>query len=113
MGNRVSAIDSSILDAILHDPPPAPKRSLLAKILTFFSFFQLALARFKVPLFRELREQVWGLDEDEYNQSFGAKERQQHEEHGKGEGLKPIGDLGYSGSVRTQSLQAILGSSKS
>ncbi|KAK3061629.1 hypothetical protein LTS18_005766 [Coniosporium uncinatum] len=99
MGNRVSAINTSILRAIFHEPSTAPKRSLLAKILTFFSFLQLALARFKVSLFGELREQVWGLDEGEYNESFGGKEGQQRKEHGKGEGLKPIGDLGYSGST--------------
>lgn len=89
MGFRDKRISKSVLRAIFHGR--APKIGLLARILAFFSIFQLTLARYKENLFKKLRTDVWQLDEDEYRESFREAE--------KGGSLKSVGDLGYSGSV--------------
>ncbi|KAJ9666773.1 hypothetical protein H2201_003177 [Coniosporium apollinis] len=89
MGFRDKRISKSVLRAIFHGR--APKIGLLARILAFFSIFQLTLARYKENLFKKLRTDVWQLDEDEYRESFREAE--------KGGSLKSVGDLGYSGST--------------
>ncbi|KAF1989209.1 SAICAR synthase-like protein [Aulographum hederae CBS 113979] len=91
MGNRETYISKSILRSLFHEPPIAPKQTILARILTFFSFFQFALARFQAELFKELRLKIWQFEEDEYRESFRSDDTS-----GK---LKPVGDLGYSGST--------------
>jgi hypothetical protein len=67
---------------------------LLARILAFFSVFQLTLARYRDEVFRKLRNESWGVDEHEYTESFRSPSK------GKRTDLKSVGDLGYSGSVR-------------
>ncbi|KAL8389165.1 hypothetical protein RB599_010533 [Gaeumannomyces hyphopodioides] len=78
---------------------------LLHAILAFFSFFKLFLARYRAADFRNLRSNVWKLDEDEYNGSFrqtAHDDDSRQRRRGKGKErarLKPVGDLGYSGST--------------
>jgi len=93
MGYRDRKISLSILTAIFPSADPG-HISLLARFIAWFSLFQLVLTRYQASLFKHLRTEVWRLDEDEYNESFRRSD-------GKKGGLKPIGDLGYSGSVRT------------
>lgn len=88
---RQRQISRSILRAIFDDTI-ADTRSILAHILAFFALFQLLLTRFRHATFKKLREDVWGIDDDEYRESFQAA-------HQRGE-LKAVGNLGYSGSVR-------------
>ncbi|KAI6357310.1 hypothetical protein MCOR25_007697 [Pyricularia grisea] len=92
---RSSLISASIQEAIA-SPNDATKRRnklfrLLFWIIEFLSLLRLRLARYRPADFRALRKHVWKLDEDEYICSFqpGADES----------ALKPIGDLGYSGST--------------
>ncbi|KAF2083331.1 SAICAR synthase-like protein [Saccharata proteae CBS 121410] len=90
MGLRNNRISRSIVRAIFRDPEHQ-QRSLLARILSLFALFQLALTRFNAAVFKKLRNEVWGLDEEEYRESFRSG--------GKKGGLNPVGDLGYSGST--------------
>lgn len=90
MGFRDARISRSILNAIFHDKPK--DASLIARICAFFSFLQLVLARFRPRVFQHLRKDVWKLDEDEYRESFRSADK-------SGASLKPVGDLGYSGST--------------
>ncbi|KAF2404336.1 SAICAR synthase-like protein [Trichodelitschia bisporula] len=89
MGQREVSVCKSILRAIFHDYKD--KRTLLLRIFAFFTFFQIRLARYREELFKKLRTDIWGLDENEYRESFRS-----HERKGK---LKAMGDLGYSGST--------------
>lgn len=90
MGRRQTLISSSILKAIFLDRSDDNK-TLLGRILAFFSIFQLTLSRYKADLFRKLRTEVWQIDDNEYIESFKGS--------GKKAVLKAVGDLGYSGSV--------------
>jgi len=93
MGRRQRLVSTSILRAIFRyrssDKPP----SLIARILAFFSFFYIALSRYRAAIFKKLRNEVWHIDEDEYIESFRSPSR------GKKTDLISIGDLGYSGST--------------
>ena len=91
MGRRDALVSKSILLAIFDDRRDDKKKTLLARILAFFSLFQLALSRYKDELFKQLRTDVWQIDDAEYRESFRRNDRKAR--------LKPIGDLGYSGSV--------------
>jgi hypothetical protein len=91
MGRRDNQISISILSAIFHDQNHDDRRTVLGRILAFFSFFRIILARYKDELFERLRVDEWEIDEDEYRESFRS--------NGKDEKLKAVGDLGYSGSV--------------
>lgn len=97
MGRRQRLISASILHAIFspktaHGPDYYP--NLLARILAFFSIFHLSLARYRAALFRKLRTEIWGMEDEEYTESFRSPSR------GKRTDLISVGDLGYSGSVR-------------
>jgi hypothetical protein len=92
MGRRDTLISKSILRALFHDPAEEDKRTLLASILAFFTFFQLKLSRYKADVFKDLRHTTWQLNEDEYKESFRQKDK-------RGGGLNAAGDLGYSGST--------------
>lgn len=98
MGRRQRLISTSILRAIFVTKPVNNEEdaqpSLFARILAFFSFFQLSLARYRVRIFKKLRNESWQIDEDEYTESFRSPTK------GKRTDLKSVGDLGYSGSVR-------------
>ncbi|TLS26550.1 hypothetical protein PpBr36_05490 [Pyricularia pennisetigena] len=92
---RSSLISASIQEAVSErDATKRPNKlfRLLLWIIGFLSLFRLRLARYRPAEFRALRKHVWKLDEDEYIGSFqrGA---------GDGSALKPVGDLGYSGST--------------
>jgi hypothetical protein len=96
MGRRQRLISTSILRAIFK--PSASKNadkqpSLLARILAFFSVFQLALSRYRATVFKKLRNEIWEVEEEEYVESFRSPS------HGKRTDLISVGDLGYSGSV--------------
>jgi hypothetical protein len=90
MGRRDNLISKSILHAIFRDRKTS-KRTVLGRILAFFTVFQLHLVRYKDDIFKRLRDEVWEMDEDEYRESFRGQDKR-----GK---LKSVGDLGYSGSV--------------
>ena len=90
MGIRDARISRSILRALFSDSNH-DNRGLLARIFSFFALFQLVLARFCGTAFKCLRKDAWGLDEDEYRESFRMADKR-----GK---LDSVGDLGYSGSV--------------
>lgn len=96
MGRRQRLISKSILRAIF-SPKKAygtdERPSLLARILAFFAVFNLALARYRAGLFRKLRNEIWGIEEEEYKESFRSPS------HNKRTDLIAVGDLGYSGSV--------------
>lgn len=100
MGRRQRLISTSILRAIFVTKPASndeiAKPGLLARILAFFSIFQLTLARYRDQVFKKLRNESWQIEEEEYTESFRSPSK------GKRTDLKSVGDLGYSGSVRTQ-----------
>jgi hypothetical protein len=89
MGLRDRAIAREIYKAIFDDEQG--NANILRRLLAFFSLFNLALARFADGSFKQLRTQVWELDESEYRESFRRKDKKTR--------LKAVGDLGYSGSV--------------
>ena len=96
-GIREDRISQSILNAISQDT--VDQRSILSRLKALFAVIHLALARWRNDLFSKLRRDVWGLQEEEYKQSF----RRDMEGRKKAR-LIPVGDLGYSGSVCTQLL---------
>ncbi|KAG9941209.1 SAICAR synthase-like protein, partial [Aureobasidium melanogenum] len=87
---RQQRIARSIVYAILENNG-AKARSLLARILTaiayFFALYQLSLTKHRNDLFEKLREK-WQVDEEYYKDSFCQRN-----------GLKPNGDMGFSGST--------------
>lgn len=97
MGFRDRLISTSILRAIFsprssQDDPEA-RPGLLARILAFFTFFNLALARYRGGLFKKLRNDIWGIEEEGYVESFRSPSKNKRTD------LVAVGDLGYSGSV--------------
>lgn len=84
-------ISKVIVRAVLRAKGRRPANSILARIVAFFSLFQIPLVRVDDDLFSHLRDDVWEMDEEEYQGSFKKSGKKQH--------LKPVGDLGYSGSV--------------
>ncbi|KAL0938576.1 uncharacterized protein CTRU02_205186 [Colletotrichum truncatum] len=99
---RSASISSSILAAISsdHDNPnrPSLRVKIIRTLATFFSFFSLPLARYRGADFLDLRHNVWHLDEEEYATSFQLA-RKAKKGKGRESDLKPVGDLGYSGST--------------
>ena len=96
MGRRQRLVSTSILRAIFKpsfSKDPDKKPGILARILAFFSVFQLALSRYHAAVFRKLRNEIWKIEEEEYTESFRSPS------HGKRTDLISVGDLGYSGSV--------------
>ncbi|KAH9429119.1 hypothetical protein MCOR27_004740 [Pyricularia oryzae] len=93
MNIRSSLISASIQEAVSSPSDATPRRNklfrLLFWIIEFLSLLRLRLTRYRHADFRALRKHVWKLDEDEYLGSF---------QPGAG-ALKPVGDLGYSGST--------------
>jgi hypothetical protein len=90
MGRRDNLISKSILRAVFGDHTH-DKKTIIGRILAFFSIFQITLSRYAEDIFKELRTELWKLNEDEYRESFRPPDK-------KGK-LESIGDLGYSGSV--------------
>lgn len=101
MGRRDRLISNSILRAIFrldasqNDEEARP--SVFARIWAFFSIFSLSLARYHASLFKKLRNETWEIEEEEYTESFRSSSKSKQTD------LVAIGDLGYSGSVRTSS----------
>ena len=93
MGRRQRLISKSILSAIFRssDKPSNRPHTIFARLFAFFSIFYLALSRHKAELFKKLRNEIWGIDEDEYRESFRSASKR--------ESLVAVGSLGYSGSV--------------
>ncbi|KAJ4369205.1 hypothetical protein N0V83_006290 [Neocucurbitaria cava] len=97
MGYRDRLISTSILRAIFWTKPsqddPEARPGILARILNFFSFFNLTLARYRAALFRKIRNETWGIEEEEYAESFRSPSKNKRTD------LVAVGDLGYSGST--------------
>ncbi|KAH7361199.1 phosphatidylinositol-4-phosphate 5-kinase-domain-containing protein [Pyrenochaeta sp. MPI-SDFR-AT-0127] len=97
MGRRDRLISTSILRAIFgtgsSQNDEAAHPGLLARILAFFAFFNLTLARFRAEVFRKLRNEAWGIEEEEYTESFRSPSKSKRTD------LVAVGDLGYSGST--------------
>ena len=69
---------------------------LLAFFGAFFSLYQLILRKIRPADFSNLRREHWELSDPDYLDSF-----QPSESNNKEDVLKPIGDMGFSGSVST------------
>lgn len=97
MGRRQRLISTSILRAIFVVKPASDDDTanpgLVARILAFFSIFQLTLARYREQIFKKLRNDSWHIEEEEYTESFRSQSKYKRTD------LKSVGDLGYSGSV--------------
>lgn len=102
---RASRISASIARAISRNvvARSSVTRDVLRRVLQFFAFFKLLLARYRPEDFLSLRRDVWELDETEYLESFQDPQSAGSSRKGKGKGheseLIPVGDLGYSGST--------------
>ncbi|KAF2131196.1 SAICAR synthase-like protein [Dothidotthia symphoricarpi CBS 119687] len=97
MGRRQRLISNSILRAIFRAKPiendAEARPGFFARVLAFFTFFQLALTRYRASLFKKLRNEQWQIEEEEYTESFRSSSQ------GKRTDLIAAGDLGYSGST--------------
>ncbi|KAJ4410396.1 hypothetical protein N0V91_001880 [Didymella pomorum] len=97
MGRRQRLISTSILRAIFVTKPVSndetANHGLLARIIAFFSIFQLTLARYRDQIFKKLRNESWQIEEEEYTESFRSQSKYKRTD------LKSVGDLGYSGST--------------
>lgn len=89
MGRRQAVIARSITHAILHSH--SGRVSVLARIPAFFYLYWLVFTCVQEELFRSLREGVWQIGEDDYQDAFGAKDKKAR--------LKEMGDMGFSGST--------------
>ncbi|EAW14321.1 phosphatidylinositol phosphate kinase family protein [Aspergillus clavatus NRRL 1] len=87
---RQSALAKSIQLAVFREPRTF-RKTLLGWILAFFSIFYIRLIRYCAELFEELRKDVWDIHEEEYKACFRSENKTLP--------LKPMGDLGLSGSV--------------
>jgi hypothetical protein len=99
---RDKKIARSIVLAILRDDKDNEKAGRRARIWrrlrTFFRLSGLVLVKYCGDLFRRLRNETWGIPDDEYRASFNDDS----------DTLIPKGDMGYSGSVRTNGLVLFL-----
>lgn len=97
MGRRQRLVSTSILRAIFKAKPVEndadTRPGIFTRILAFFALFQLWLTRYRAAIFKKLRNEIWGIEEEEYAESFRSPS------HGKRTDLIAVGDLGYSGSV--------------
>ncbi|PWY71688.1 SAICAR synthase-like protein [Aspergillus heteromorphus CBS 117.55] len=87
---RQTALSKSIQLALFRDPATF-RKTLIGRILAFFTLFYIKLFRYRSTLFQTLRDGVWEIDEAEYKASFRNEN--------KTVPLKLIGDLGMSGST--------------
>lgn len=93
MGQRDRKISTSILRAIFPKQTPSENPSFLKRVVAFFSIFQLPLTRYRINVFKKLRNDIWEIDESEYTESFRSQSNNKRTD------LVAIGDLGYSGST--------------
>ncbi|KAL1953921.1 hypothetical protein VTO42DRAFT_2043 [Malbranchea cinnamomea] len=89
MNKRQKSIDKAIVVAI--DREDVPVLSCFARFCAFWHIFHICLVRYGTELLGELRENIWKIDLEEYRESFHGEDQTAL--------LKPIGDLGYSGST--------------
>jgi hypothetical protein len=89
MGSRSTLLGKAIIEAIVSDSED-DRGSLLSRIFAFFRIFSITLSRFRADVFQRLRGETWQIDETKYRESFKEDSKN---------GLKSVGDLGYSGSV--------------
>ena len=97
---RQAMVTRSIQSALLD--PKTFKKTAIGRILAFFCLFYIRLIRYKDDLFRHLRNEIWDIDEEEYLACFKADNK-------KTLPLKPMGDLGFSGSVGLSPFSSIVG----
>ncbi|KAG2413557.1 hypothetical protein HFD88_002746 [Aspergillus terreus] len=90
MGRRQTALSRSIQRALFRDPDTF-RKTLIGRILAFFSLFYIKLIRYGHKTFRTLRNDVWQIDEAEYRASFRSEDCTHP--------LTPMGDMGFSGST--------------
>ncbi|KAH8690170.1 hypothetical protein BGW36DRAFT_433122 [Talaromyces proteolyticus] len=90
---RENGISHSIHRALTIEPDCEGKHQhgCTENVLYFFLIWELRLVRISSQLFRNLRDEVWKIDEAAYSASFRYDKK-----YG---GLVPMGDLGYSGST--------------
>lgn len=97
---RLQAIARSIVQAIVNGTKKrrnSPLALIFTLLSTIFSFYELPLHRHRPDVFGELRQDYWDVREDDYVASFRADEGE------KPEGvLNTMGDMGFSGSVRSK-----------
>lgn len=97
---RIEAIARSIVQTVLNG---AKKRSrspiayILTLVSTIFSLYQLPLHKHRPEVFANLRQQHWKVEDEEYLASFRVENGGKLED-----ALKPMADLGFSGSVSSQ-----------
>jgi hypothetical protein len=95
---RQEAIARSIVLALINGSQKRAS-SVLAYILAYFSAFfslwQLHFEKIRPTDFANLRRNHWDVSDDAYLESFRPEGKKKPED-----GLKPIGDMGFSGSVR-------------
>lgn len=99
--SRQQRIARSIVCAVVkttetEKPSSNPLVLLLALFSTVFSLYQLALRKVRPADFANLRRKHWDVSDEAYAKSFRPVE----DGHAN-EALKPIGDMGFSGSVRS------------
>ena len=88
---RQSMLTRSIQSALFRDPETF-KKTVTGCILAFFCVFYIRLIRYEADKFRNLRSEIWKIDDEEYAASFRTRDRRRP--------IQAMGDLGYSGSVR-------------
>lgn len=95
---RIESIARSIVQTVVHGKKGRARSSPLAGILTLFatvfSFYELPLHKHRADLFRNLRQNHWKLDDNDYVASFTPDEVSKREDM-----LNKLGDMGFSGSV--------------
>lgn len=94
---RQEAIARSIVLAILngfHKRANSALSFILSLFSIFFSLYQLPFEKIRPADFANLRRNHWKVEDNAYFDSFRSEDGEKAED-----ALKPIGDMGYSGSV--------------
>lgn len=72
MGRRQAVIARSITHAILHS---LERVSVLGRVPALFYLYWLVFRCVQERVFKSLREDVWQIHEDDYQEAFGAKDK--------------------------------------
>lgn len=94
---RQEAIARSIVLTLLNGTQKRASNALawlLASFTAFFSFYQLRFEKVRPADFANLRRNHWSVKDDDYLDSFRPETGKNAED-----GMKAIGDMGFSGSV--------------
>lgn len=94
---RKEAIARSVVRAITRRRPTQGRSAnrlgrILALFSAFFSLYQLPLHKIRPVEFQNIRSEHWNVDDDDYVAAFLNEERD-------GAALRAMGDMGFSGSV--------------